>query len=194
MQVTQSDIQQLYQQYGPLVYRRCRALVGDEHEAWDLMQEAFVKLVQHRETLRGEASPLTWLYKVTTHLCLNRIRDARARARKLAAPDPAAVLPPGMSGFKQVSPEDAQLLRSLLASTDEETRAIVLCYFEHDMTLEEIGGIVGLSVPTVRKRLTTFQASARQALEPGGALLMVYCLHQVLDGLHEALDMLASWS
>lgn len=182
MQVSQAEIQQLYRQYGPLVYRRCRSLVGDEHEAWDLMQEAFVKLVQNRESLRGEASPLTWLYRVTTNLCLNRVRDARARARKLAEPDPSAELLPGMSGFKQASPEESQLLRSLLARADEETRAIVVFWFEHDMTLEEIGSIVGLSVPTVRKRLTTFQASARQALEPlASHILLLGLLPELLD-------------
>ena len=45
------DVDALYQKYGPMVLRRCRRLLGDEDEAVDVMQEVFVRLLQHRERL-----------------------------------------------------------------------------------------------------------------------------------------------
>ena len=67
---------------------------------------------------------------------------------------------------------DSQRLRQLLAEEDAETRAIVLYVYFDDMTREETAVLVGLSVPTVRKRLNQFLYRARKAFGvPSEAIL-----------------------
>ena len=61
--------------------------------------------------------------------------------------------------------EDADLVRSLLADADGETRQIVLYLYFDDLTQQECADLVGLSVPTVRKRLNEFMKRARRTLE-----------------------------
>ena len=46
--------------------------------------EVFLKVVEKQSTFRAEAQPTTWLYQMTTNHCLNRLRDRRRRAEKLA--------------------------------------------------------------------------------------------------------------
>jgi RNA polymerase sigma-70 factor (ECF subfamily) len=182
MQMTRSEIHALYDRYGHVVFHRCRTILGDEQEARDAMQEVFVRLMKNVDQFRGEASPLTWLYRVSTNLCLNRVRDHRARARKLAEPDPSADTLPGMSAFAGIDPERRNLVRSLLDRIDDETRAIVIYYFVDEMTLEEIAALVDLSVPTVRKRIQHFQGVARRtlSLRPAGAgIVLWFLLHPV---------------
>jgi RNA polymerase sigma-70 factor (ECF subfamily) len=78
-------IEELYARYGAMVRRRARAILGEEQSALDAMQEVFVRALSERESYRGDASPVTWLYRITTNLCLNRVRDrARQRHRRFA--------------------------------------------------------------------------------------------------------------
>ena len=83
----------LYERYGAVVYRRARRLLGDEHAAWDAVQEVFVRVLKHARRFRREASPTTWLYRITTNYCLNVLRDSARHSRKLqveAGPVPRA--------------------------------------------------------------------------------------------------------
>ncbi len=179
MQLSRADIQELYERYGHTVYRRCRSLLRDEEEAYDAMQEVFVRLITHADQFRGEASPLTWLYRTSTNLCLNRIRDHHARARKLADPDPAADTLPGMSAFSGIDPERRHLVASLLRKADASTRAILIYYYMDGMTLDEVSAVMGISVPTLRKRIRRFQKAAGKSF---GKTVLSACLLVLLGG------------
>ncbi len=175
MTLDREEIERLYKKHGPMVYRRCRAILGDEEEARDAMQEVFIRLLKNIDAFRGEASPTTWLYRVGTNLCLNRIRDREARSRKLRVPDPSASSRPGMSSGVTYDPEHRALVLSLLNRADEETRRIVVYYFLDELTLDEIATLIQRSVPTVRKRIKNFRALAARHLrtDTGASLHML---------------------
>jgi DNA-directed RNA polymerase specialized sigma24 family protein len=59
--------------------------------------------------------------------------------------------------------DDARI-RSLLADEDDETQRIIVHLFFDDMTREETAVAVGISVPTLRKRLDAFLRRARRGL------------------------------
>src|SRR6056297_2448348 len=79
------DIAAYYQQYGPMVLRRCRFLLKDEERALDAMQEVFVKLLENRQRLEG-TYPSSLLYRIATNVCLNLIRS-KSRSRTDYNPD-----------------------------------------------------------------------------------------------------------
>src|SRR6185295_12624900 len=72
------DVDALYQKYGPMVLRRCRRILGDDDEALDVMQEVFVRVWTHRETLDVKY-PSSLLFRIATNLSLNRLRDRQRR-------------------------------------------------------------------------------------------------------------------
>src|SRR5438552_1491222 len=78
-------LRRLYATYGGTVYERCRYLLKDRTRAEDAMQEVFAKALTHLPEFRAEASPLTWLVKISTHHCLNLLRAERASWRRLFA-------------------------------------------------------------------------------------------------------------
>src|SRR3954454_2212716 len=82
--INRAEIEELYRRYGALVRRRARSILSDEHEAQDAMQEVFVRVIAAMAEFRGQSQPSTWLYRITTNLCLNRIRDNRRRRDRLA--------------------------------------------------------------------------------------------------------------
>ncbi len=151
------ELAQLYARYGGQVIGRCRYLLG-EHEAEDAAQEVFARAMLGLDGFRSEASPLTWLLQIATRHCLNVLRADRAmwkdEVKKLAL-----VQPESHDGTDQRA-----LVRSLLGRFDIETQACAIHYLVDEMSQEEVAQVVGLSVPTVRKRVRTFLAAARAAL------------------------------
>ena len=61
-----------------MVYRRCLALLKDEAEASDLMQDVFLRIFAGMDRLNLD-SPSSLLWNTATRLCLNRIRDKKRR-------------------------------------------------------------------------------------------------------------------
>jgi RNA polymerase sigma-70 factor (ECF subfamily) len=145
----------LYQRYGAVVYRRARALLGDEDRAWDVTHEIFMQMMGGGATaFRQESSPTTWLYRVTTNRCLNILRDSRRRARRLEVNFPALSLPAAQEG---APPLDARIAIRQLAQHMEPALCELAVYAYVDgLTQEEIGQMVGLSRKTVGQRLQQF--------------------------------------
>lgn len=149
------DVPALYRRYGDLVYGRCRTLLRDPEDARDAMQEVFLRLHRYRDSFRGEASPSTFLFKITTSTCLNRIRT-----RKRHPEDPTEVLPESHSSDSVLDTLSLrQLVDRLLVDADERTRECLVYHYVDGMTHDEVGAMIGLSGAAVRKRIASFRAS-----------------------------------
>lgn len=153
------DVADLYRRYGDLVLGRCRNLLRNEADARDATQEVFLRLHRYRDGFRGDASPSTYLFKITTSTCLNRIRSRRRRPE-----DPVEELPAGAttdSLLDTVALRD--LLDRLMVGADDRTRECLVYHYVDGMTHDEVGALIGLSGAAVRKRIATFRQELREA-------------------------------
>lgn len=148
------NIESLYRTHGPLVLRRCRALLRDENKAVDAMHDVFVELLRHNQRL-DERAPGGLLLTMATNLCLNRIRSERRHPE-----DPAQELLTQIASLDDGS-ENVSLARRILdrifAGQPPSTRLIAVLLYVDRLTLEEVAAEVGLSVSGVRKRLRTLK-------------------------------------
>ena len=71
-------IEECYEKYGPMVFRRCLQLLGNEARAEEAMQDTFVQLVLHQERLEN-SYPSSLLYRISSNICLNLIRGESKR-------------------------------------------------------------------------------------------------------------------
>lgn len=179
MHASATDIQALYAQYGPVLFARCRSILKNDEDANDAVQETFVKVIRNWDSFRSESSPLTWMYKISTNLCLNRVRNRKGRSEKREQ-HKELLVGDGSSAPGAGSWETADVIRTLLAQEDEETQQIVVYLYFDEMTREQTAVLVGVSVPTLRKRLNAFLRRARKQLEgstlplaAGAVLLLV---------------------
>lgn len=148
------ELAALYARCGAAVERRCRAMLGNDAAVEDLVQEVFLRAVTHARWFRREASPFTWLYRVSTNLCLNHLRD-----RKHTLPV-EALLERDSGERPDVTVEARAALGALLATLDERSLAIVVYHYVDDMAQEEIAEVSGWSRKTVGKKLASFRARA----------------------------------
>ncbi len=129
-----------YRAFAPMVFRRARALLRDESEAREIVQEMFLTMVDDPSGFRAATSLASWLYTATTHRCLNRLRDVKNRTRLLES----EVAPPAAEAYS-ASAETIAVLRQVLAQLPEELAQVAVYFYMDEMTHEEIAEIVGCS-------------------------------------------------
>ena len=157
-QRTDFSVAELYERYSPLIYRRIlRFFSADEAE--EVLQEVFVKVIENRDQFRGEAEPSTWLYKVTTHHCLNVLRN-KGRRRELWREHRSDLWYANASKGDQ---EARLTLNKIWSSLPEELLDIAVCYYVDGMTHAEIARVFGVSRRTVGNRLLEFEQAAKKA-------------------------------
>jgi RNA polymerase sigma-70 factor, ECF subfamily len=170
--IDRGELEALYRAFGPQVRRRARSLLGDDLEAQDAMQEVFVRVIGAMNEFRRQSQPSTWLYRITTNLCLNRLRDGRRRRdhlTRLGEEAPRTVRAPGLP------PEARATLRRVLAQIPAELSEIAVYYYVDEMDQSEIARALGVSRRTIGYRLDRFRAEALKVIGddaialPGGA-------------------------
>ena len=77
----------LVRRYDQSVLRLALHMLGNEQDAQDVNQEAFLKAYRHLGNFRFECSFYTWLYRIVTNLCLDHLRRRKSRRE-----DPATVV------------------------------------------------------------------------------------------------------
>ena len=152
--MTEEQLATLYRKHGPAVYRRCLALLGNADEAQDALQEVFLRALTHGQDFRGEASPTTWLYRITTNHCLNRLRGRK----------PLTVVQPEhlTSGPSAGQTEARQVLDALVRRLDEDSARIAVYHFLDNMPQEEIEEVMGISRRTIGKKLQKIREITRR--------------------------------
>jgi RNA polymerase sigma-70 factor (ECF subfamily) len=141
-----------------MVLARCRYLLRDPEAARDATQDVFVAALRSLPEFRAAASPTTWLTRITINHCLNVRRAGRA-----AWHDELARLARERTQ-RGIEPETRELVRALLGAAPAEAQEVAVLYFVDELTQGEVAEAIGVSLPTVRKRLRAFLAAARGAL------------------------------
>jgi RNA polymerase sigma-70 factor, ECF subfamily len=158
---TRDELKQLYERYAPVVVRRARRLLGRDADAWDAVQEVFQKMLTAHESFRGEARPLTWLYRITTNVCLNMLR-----ARKLREP----LLPlTAESTVDQEALETRELLAAWFKVLEPREQEVAALLFIDGLSQDEVADVLGVSRKTISREVAALRAKA-VALDvlPGG--------------------------
>lgn len=140
------DIETTYKEFGPMVYRRCLQLLGDEAQAAEAMQDVFVKLMGVEEV----SAPSSLLYIMATRHCLNILRSKKRRPEDASGDLVYEIA--SARDFEETS-KARMLLAQLFGRTPESSRVIAVLHYLDGLTLEEVAKEVGMSVSGVRKRL-----------------------------------------
>lgn len=135
----------LYESVRPSLWRYVHRLLGDPDLADDIVQEAFVRLLDRFES-RGEGARL-WLFTVATNLVRDRGRMT-ARRRRLLATHPIIVPPPLGADDRLVRQERIAAVREALQQLPERDRQLLLLR-EEGFSYREIAQSVGVAPTSV---------------------------------------------
>ena len=147
------------------IYRLCYRYVNNHEDAADLAQDSFLKAYRAIGRFRGESAFSTWLYRIAVNTCLNFRSARRAVHEELsdALPDPKAPVVQTLAEREQ-----ARRVREAVTRLPEKQRATLILKIYHDLTHEEVAGILGSSVGTVKANLFHALGNLRKMLAAAG--------------------------
>ncbi|MFO0746769.1 MAG: sigma-70 family RNA polymerase sigma factor [Myxococcota bacterium] len=153
------DVESIYRRYSSTVLRRAMHFLP-RAEAEELVHEVFLRLLESPASFRGESSPATWLYTVTTRLCIDRLRSHTLHEALILNHSQTvwAKSDPG------TAPEARAFLSSLWRRLDPELTLVGVLYYHDGLTTAQIGKIVGVSDRTVANRLDALTREARKVV------------------------------
>ena len=155
----------------------CRHMLQDPDEADSATQDVFLKAYQaiqkeeEREDGRVLDDPARWLSKIAVNTCLDRLRSKKWQLwRRRPAPEDETVIL-AMTASKSPGAEDryfaveiSSRLRAALDRLSARQRAVFTLRHYEDMSLEEIGQILGLDVGTVKAHMFRAVKKLREEL------------------------------
>jgi RNA polymerase sigma-70 factor (ECF subfamily) len=153
-----TGFEELYAQFGPTIYARCRQILRDPAAAEDATQEVFFRIHHQIARISSRREALGWLYRTATNHCLNEVRNGRTRAL-LAKSIPAVA---GKDEELRISQRD--LMVRLARQLPEDLALAGWLYHVDGMQQSEIAEIAGVSRRTVISRLNRFGERARAFL------------------------------
>ncbi|HYF91386.1 MAG TPA: RNA polymerase sigma factor [Symbiobacteriaceae bacterium] len=161
----QAAIARLIRQHSTQAYRVAFAILGNQHDAEDVVQEAFIKVFRSLHTVRDERAFRTWVSRITA----NQANDALRRKclqrglpeRLQQSGDRVADAPEDIVLRYETSTEVQQAIERL----SPLQRATVLLYYSEEFTTKEVAAFLGKPVGSVRRLLSDAYNSLRRLLQ-----------------------------
>ncbi|MFO1141134.1 MAG: RNA polymerase sigma factor [Amaricoccus sp.] len=165
----QSAARTLTLRHAPRVFALARRMLGDVAEAEDVTQETMLRLWRIApDWEEGRAAVGTWLYRVASNLCVDRLRRRREVGSD-ALPELADEAP-GAAARLEARDRAAALEAALAALPERQRLAVVLRHFE-ERPNPEIAAILGVSVEAVESLLARGRRDLAARLAPRRAEL-----------------------
>jgi RNA polymerase sigma-70 factor (ECF subfamily) len=175
---TEDDIKQLFatnpraamemtiQKYREPLYFHARYIVKDHQEAYDLVQEVFIKAMKEQRFFNEDFKIKAWLYRVTSNLCFNQLRNRKRRGAILDT-----MMKPEALVADQVETvfagERKQEVMGALAELSDDHRDILVLRYYDDLSYSEIADVLQIKLGTVMSRLSRARMRLLEVMKDG---------------------------
>ncbi len=147
---------QLMEAYKPELYRAARAILHNDANAADALQETILLCWQKLHTLRNPAYCKTWV----TRICINCCKQILRQNRGIVYVDT-------YDGIEPMTEESAYTQDSLLQKIDKRYAVILSLYYKGGYSVKEIAEMMHMNENTVKTRLARGRNACRK-IETGG--------------------------
>ena len=158
---------QLVTKYQDRLYTTIAHVVGSEHDAKDIVQDAFVQAFVKLDTFRRRSAFYTWLYRIAFNVAISFLRSKKPtisieQSREAGGDEPIDDGPAPDETMQQK--QRAQQVQHALATLSEEHRTVLVLREIDGCCYETIAGILEVPVGTVRSRLHRARMQMRDQL------------------------------
>ena len=152
---TDQAVAALVDEYAPTLYRVAFSVLRNAADAEDAVQEVFLRVLRHRDSLHDVRDRRVWLVRIVWNIVLDRKRRAKTRPETDDVSELTRVLPAaGMSAEERAAAAQhhAHVLGLVDCLPAKEREVLMLSAFE-ELTSVEIAAILGITESSVRSRL-----------------------------------------
>ena len=144
------------------LYRYIVSVVNERHLAEDILQEVFIRIYRKLRWLREPQAFRAWCYQIATREAFRYLKRERLWTDQIRDEGVLNVLPAGDPVY---SPELVKRLPELVGSLSPASRAVIVLFYLHEMSLVETAAVLEIPVGTVKSRLAYGLESLRRRLE-----------------------------
>lgn len=158
----------LVERYKRKAYYVALKLVGDSDDAYDLSQEAFIRVYKARRRYDGSRPFYTWFYAILSNLAKNHLKKRFVRSRYAARvkreSDPGRGDPSRSPDFLVAADEVRQAVWAAIEKLSYEQREIIILRHFEDMSYEEMAKLLEIPLGSVMSRLYYARKKLRELL------------------------------
>ncbi|MGG0718928.1 RNA polymerase sigma factor SigW [Robertmurraya massiliosenegalensis] len=158
--------------YKDKVFQLCFRMLGNRHEAEDMAQEAFIRAYVNIASFNIDLKFSTWLYRIATNLCIDRIRKKKPDFyldAEVSGTDGLTMYSqvPSDSALPEEEVESIELHETIqreIAKLPEKYRSVIVLKYIEELSLNEISEILDMPLGTVKTRIHRGREALRHQL------------------------------
>lgn len=163
--------------YQNKIYHLAYRMLGNIHEAEDVVQETFLRVYNNLGRFDPSQKFSTWIYRIGTNLCIDHLRK-RKRKSSLSLDanlydsdhvDGHNLMPTDEAEQPEnrlILSETKRQVREAVDNLPEQYKSIVILRYLHDMSLQEVSEVLDMPVTTIKTRLHRAREYLRKQMAP----------------------------
>jgi RNA polymerase sigma-70 factor (ECF subfamily) len=152
----------VYRAHAPAIHALCRRMCGDEEEARELVQDAFVRAWERLPGFRGQSTLATWLHRVAVNAVLERWRINKREALRMIDDADGSVL--DSQGVVR-DPDAAMDIATAMTRLPRGSRTVFVLHDIEGYGHDEIAAMTGIAAGTSRTQLFRARRALARLLE-----------------------------
>jgi RNA polymerase sigma-70 factor, ECF subfamily len=168
----QNAFGEIVEVYRDKIYQLCYRMLGNAYEAEDMAQEAFIRAYVNIERYNVNRKFSTWLYRIATNLCIDRLRKKKPDYyldAEVAGTEGltlySQIASTGVTPDEEVSKMEIQsIIQQEILKLPEKYRSVIVLRYIDELSLNEISEILSLPLGTVKTRIHRGREALRKQL------------------------------
>ena len=176
--MTTTECQKIYEEAYRAVYWTALALLKNEADAEDVVQDTFVTLIESYDSLQDKSKVVPWLKKVCANKCLNLLSRTKTEAMEQEFFDNLEAVPEDFLPESIVESEEKRkiIMDIIERALSEEVRRTIILYYFDEMSTKEIAYAMGIPQGTVLWRLSFARRKIKKEVENMRRIMTLSCM------------------
>ncbi|MEO0602561.1 MAG: RNA polymerase sigma factor [Myxococcota bacterium] len=154
----------LVRRYRDGLFHHAAWILKDWQEAIDVTQEVFIKAMREPRFFTPEFKMKAWLYRVTSNMCFNMVRDRKRRAAILETVPQKSSDEAKQADVVFAGQQQERIFQAMDRLTENHRKILMLRYYS-DLSYAEISDALGIKLGTVMSRLSRAKMHLQEALD-----------------------------
>jgi RNA polymerase sigma-70 factor (ECF subfamily) len=157
-------MEMVVQKYRDRLFYHAVYIVKDWEEAYDAVQEVFIRAIREKRFFNEDFRIKAWLYRVTSNLCFNLVRNRKRRGAILESVPRDESSAPDQIERVFASERQSEVLEAIEQMTDDHKEILLLRYY-NDLSYAEISSVLDIKLGTVMSRLSRARCRLLEVME-----------------------------
>ncbi|MEK3885323.1 RNA polymerase sigma factor SigW [Paenibacillus sp. PL2-23] len=169
----QQAFAELVDLYQDKLYHMAYRMLSNRQEAEDVVQDTFLRVYKNLDRFDETLKFSTWIYRIATNLCIDRLRKRKptysldAESQEYEGLDGYSMIPSDNKTpeTELILSDTQRIIHQAMESLPPKYKTVMMLRYIQDLSLQEVGDILGMPVTTIKTRVHRGREFLRKKLE-----------------------------